>query len=98
LEQFNKQHKALQFTIAEENDKQISHLDLNIKNKQGSVEIDIYRQPTATAITFNNTSCHPGEHKMAIFKNWINRLQKLPLNKENRNKELNTIINIVENN
>jgi hypothetical protein len=36
LEQFNKQHKALQFTITEENNKQISYLDLNIKNKQGT--------------------------------------------------------------
>jgi hypothetical protein len=34
---------------------------------------------------------------MAIFKNWINRLQILPLNKGNKNKELNTIINTAEN-
>jgi hypothetical protein len=33
---------------------------------------------------------------MAILKNWINGL--LPLNRENKNKELNTIINIAENN
>jgi hypothetical protein len=66
-------------------------LTLNISNKQGTVEIHIYRKPTATDITLNNTSCHPGEHKMAIFKNWINRLQKLPINIENKNKHLNTI-------
>jgi hypothetical protein len=33
---------------------------------------------------------------MAILKNLINKL--LPINRENNNKELNTIINIAENN
>jgi hypothetical protein len=41
---------------------------------------------------------HPGEHKMATFKNWIYRLHKLPLNEAIKNKELNTVINIAENN
>jgi hypothetical protein len=36
-EQFNKQHKALKFTITEENNKQIAFLDLNIYNKQGRI-------------------------------------------------------------
>jgi hypothetical protein len=49
--------------------KQISYLDLNIENIQGTVETDIYRKPIAADITLNNTLCHPGEHKMAIFKN-----------------------------
>jgi hypothetical protein len=40
-EQFNKQHKAMKFTIADENSKQIAFLDLNIHNKQGSIEIYI---------------------------------------------------------
>jgi hypothetical protein len=74
LEQFNKQHKALQFAIAEENNKQIPYLDLNIKKKQETVEIDIYRKPAATYTTIHNTLCHPGEHKMAILKNSINIL------------------------
>jgi hypothetical protein len=34
---------------------------------------------------------------MAILKNWIRRLQKLPLNTEHKNKELNTIRNVSEN-
>jgi hypothetical protein len=35
----------------EENIKQISYLDLNIKNEHGTVEIDIYKKPIATDIT-----------------------------------------------
>jgi hypothetical protein len=40
LELFNKQHRALQFTITEK--KYISYLDLNILNRQGT----ICRNPT----------------------------------------------------
>jgi hypothetical protein len=98
LELFNKQHKAIQFTITEENNNKISYLDLNISNTEGTTETDIYRKPTATDITINNTSCHPGEHKMAIFKNWLHRLHKLPLSNPNKTKEFSTILNIAENN
>jgi hypothetical protein len=94
----NKQHKAIQFTIREENNKNISYLDLNISNPLGTIEIYIFRKPTATDITISNTSCHPGEHKMAIFKNCLHRLHKLPLNNANKTKEFNTILNIAENN
>jgi hypothetical protein len=98
LELFNKQHKAIQFTITEEINKRISYLDLNISNTQGTIEIDISKKPTATDITISNTSCHPGEHKIAIFKNWLHRRHKLPLSNANKTKEFNTILNIAENN
>jgi hypothetical protein len=61
LEHFNKQHKALQFTLTEENKRQISYLDLNITIKLGTVGIYIYRKPTTTDVTISNTSCLPGE-------------------------------------
>jgi hypothetical protein len=35
---------------------------------------------------------------MVTYKNWLHRLNKLPLNETNKTKELNTIINIAENN
>jgi hypothetical protein len=97
-ELFNKQHKAIQFIITEENNNKISYLDLNISNTQGTIEINIFGKPTATDITISNTSCHPGEHKMAMFKNWLHRLHKLPLSNANKTKEFNTILNIAENN
>jgi hypothetical protein len=58
--QLNKQNKALHFTITEEKNKQISYLDVNTLNRQGTIELDISRKPTITNITINNTSCHPG--------------------------------------
>jgi hypothetical protein len=60
LEQFNAQHKELQFTINEETNNQIEYLDLKLTNKQGQVEIGVYRKPTMTDVTINNNSCHRG--------------------------------------
>jgi hypothetical protein len=60
--------------------------------------MEIHRKPTATDSTINNNSCHPKEQKLAAYKNWIHRLHTLPLNANNKNKEVNTIINIGLNN
>jgi hypothetical protein len=62
------------------------------------IEIDIFRKATTTDITISNASCHPGEHKMGTFKNWLHRMHNLPLNSANKTKEFSTIISIAENN
>jgi hypothetical protein len=56
----------------------------------GTIEMEVYRKPTAVDVTINNTSCHSKEHKLAAYNNWIHRLLKLPLNESNKRKELNT--------
>jgi hypothetical protein len=58
--------------------------------------MEVYRKPTATDVAINNTPCHPKEHKLAAYRNWIHRLLKPPHNESNKKKkkELNTIINI----
>jgi hypothetical protein len=76
-EQFNAQHEDLQFTINEEVHNQKAYLDLNLTNKQGQLEMEIYRKPTTTDITINS-SCHPKEQKLAAYKNWTQRLLILP--------------------
>jgi hypothetical protein len=100
FEQFNAQHKNLQFTINEEINNQIAHLDVNLINKRGQLgmKILVYRKPTATDITINSNSCNPKEHKLGPYKNGIQRLFALPLNENNKKKELNTIINVALNN
>jgi hypothetical protein len=50
LEQFNIQHKDLKFTINEEMDNQITCLDLNLTNKWGQIEMEVYRKPTTTDV------------------------------------------------
>jgi hypothetical protein len=48
-------------------------------------------------ITINDTSCPPGEHELATFRNGIYRLHILPLSKENETEKFSTIVNIAEN-
>jgi hypothetical protein len=98
LEQFNIQHKDLKFTINEEMDNQITYLDLNLTNKRGQIEMEVYRKPTTMDLMINNSSCHPKEYKLATFKNWIHRILMVPLNENNKKKESNTIINTALNN
>jgi hypothetical protein len=97
LQQFNAQHRDLQFTLNEEVNNQIEYLDLKLTNKEGKLEIGMYRKPTTTDVTINNNSCHPREHKMAAYKSWLRRLCKLPLDEKNR-RELDIIINIATSN
>jgi hypothetical protein len=97
LENFNIQHKDLNFTTNTEINNQINYLDLNLTNKQGQINMEIFRKPT-TDVMIANSSCHPHEHKLAAIKNWIHRLNTLPLNENSKRKELNTIINIALNN
>jgi hypothetical protein len=89
--------KDLQFTINEELNNQINYLDLNLINRQGQIEMEVYRKPTATNIMINKNSCHPKERKLAAYRSWIYRLWALPLS-EVKNSELNTILNIALNN
>jgi hypothetical protein len=68
LVHFNTQHKDLKYTINVETDNQITYIDFNLSNKRGKIEMEVYRKPTTTDVTINNTSCHPKEHKLATFK------------------------------
>ncbi|PNF38136.1 hypothetical protein B7P43_G14608 [Cryptotermes secundus] len=87
LEHFSGQHRNLQFTINEEVNNQIAYLDLNLFNKNGQIEMEIYRKSTTTDITINNKSCHPREQKLATYKNWIHRRLTLPLEEDAKNKD-----------
>ncbi|XP_023722175.1 uncharacterized protein LOC111872459 [Cryptotermes secundus] len=98
LDQFNKQNKNLQFTLNEEENNQITYLDLRLTNNHGQVRMEIYRKPTSTDTTIGNNSCHPKEQKLAAYKNWLHRLSVLPLDNAAKSQELNTIINIAKNN
>ena len=51
------------------------------------MSIDIYRKPTETDTTINYHSNHPPEQKMSAYRYHINRLNKLPINTEERKKE-----------
>jgi hypothetical protein len=99
LNNINNIHKHLQFTIEEEQNKQINFLDLTIsKNRNNKIEFNIYRKPTDTNNIIHNNSNHPQQHKKAYFTFAFNRLINTPLNKINYRNEFNNIIKIGINN
>jgi hypothetical protein len=57
----------LKLTVTQENNDQISFLDLLITRQNHKLEIDIYRKSAATDTTINYTSNHPIEHKLAAY-------------------------------
>ena len=73
-------------------------MDLLITKQHTTLDINIYRKPTATDTTINYQSNHPLEHKMAAYRFLINRMNSLPLSNNNKKKEWNIIKTIAENN
>ena len=94
----NNIHNNLQVNPTPENACQINFLDLTITRKTTNLEIDIFRKPTTTNTTINYLSNHPLEHKLAAYRHYIERMFKLPLNKENRFNEWITILEIARSN
>jgi hypothetical protein len=91
-------HPDLKFTATDEIDNTINFLDLSITRKQHELDINIYRKPTTTDTTIHYKSNHPIQHKLAAYRFMLNRLHNLPLSKEHEQQELNTIIQIAQQN
>jgi len=77
-------HNNFQINPNPENAGQINFLDLAITRKTTNLEIDIFRKPMTTNTTINYLSNHPLEHKLAAYRYYIDRMFKLPLNKQNQ--------------
>mgnify|MGYP000751796836 CR=1 FL=1 len=54
----------------------------------------IYRKETTSKLSIHYESCHPIQHKLANFRFLLNRLNKIPLLKNDYKKEFNNIISI----
>jgi len=91
-------HKNRRLTIRQEDNNQISFLDLLITRQTHKLDIDIYRKSTTTDTTISYMSNHPIEHKLAAYRSYINRMNNLPLSKENQKNEWQTILAIAHNN
>jgi len=98
LEDFNNLAPKLKFTLDEEQNNQISFLDITIKKDQKGLLFEVYRKPSTTDIIIPNDSCHPIEHKTAAIRYYRIRLDTYRLTPENRKKEKETIRQILANN
>jgi hypothetical protein len=94
LEEMNKMHKSIEFTIEKEKEGKIPFLDLMISREKGIFEFEVYRKPTDKPICIRADSYSPPEHKQATFESLFHRAYNLPLTKEGFKKEINYIYNL----
>ena len=85
-------------TTTPENNNRLNFLDLTIIRNTPHLEIDVFCKPTTTDTTINYLSNHPQEHKLAAYRFLINRMHNLPLYKNRRKHEWQTILQIAKNN
>ena len=99
-EHFNNLHPKLKFTLEKENKNSLNFLDLTIKRIKYHNNIifnfNIYRKPTTSELSINFNSFHPNNHKWANFHYLLNRLNNIPLSKNNYNREFRVILYIAK--
>jgi len=88
----------LELNPTPENNNRVNFLDLTIIRNTPHLEIDVFCKPTTTDTTINYLSNHPQEHKLAAYRFLINRMHNLPLYKNRRKHEWQTILQIAKNN
>ena len=98
LNELNNLIVKINFTLEEEENNKINFLDITINKDQEDLRFEIYRKPTATDTIIPNDSCHPGEHKAAAIRYFHNRLRTYGLTPRSRQKEENTVRQILNNN
>jgi hypothetical protein len=84
---FNNINNNIQFTIEKENNKKINFLDITVHRLHSKLEYNIYLKPTSNSTIIHN-AFHPVEHKTMAFDFIFNRLNAYPLNKTNKNLEI----------
>jgi hypothetical protein len=98
LNAFNNIHNNIQFTLEKENDNKLNFLDITVHRLHSKLEYKIFCKPNSTSTIIHSTSCHPVEHKTMDFDFLFNRLNTYPLNKTNKNLEVQIINQIAQEN
>lgn len=88
----NEQFPEIKFTVETEIDGKLPFLDLLVKNENGKVKFEIYHKPTSTQQYIPNDSHHCTSHKLAAFNSMIDRMLKIPMDREDYEKELKYVL------
>jgi hypothetical protein len=91
LQKINSQYETIKFTCEEEVNGTLPFLDLTITRTANKLKYNIFRKPTHTDMYIPQDSSHHISQKLAPFHSMINRLLKVPLSKNDFNKELTHI-------
>ena len=84
--------------MEDEKESKINFIDITISQEENNISFNIYRKPTTTDTIIPNDSCNPQEHKLAAIRYLTNRMETYNLNVNNKEKEANTIKQILYNN
>ena len=100
LDKFNTIHNSIKFTIEKDNQISINYLDITIEkikfHNNYTFSYNIYRKPTTSKLSIDYNSYHPDEHKLANYRFLLNRLNNIPLSKNNYKKEFSNILSIAQ--
>jgi len=94
----NSINSNLELNPTPENNNRVNFLDLTTIRNTPQLEIDVFRKSTTTDTTINYLSNHPQAYKLAAYRFLINRVHNLPLKKNRREHEWQTILQIAKNN
>ena len=98
LDQFNNITPGLNLKLEHEQNNKINVLDLTISRDMKKISVNIYRKPATTEVITPRDSCYPIEQKLAAIRYFTNRIHTYSLDPENKQKEINTVKQIVYNN
>jgi hypothetical protein len=74
------------------------YLDLKVTNMQCTQIFDVFQKATVMNIIINNNSHHPEQHKLATVRSMLHRMNHLSLSCKDKQREMDTILTVVENN
>jgi hypothetical protein len=84
--------------LEHKHDNKINFLDLTISRHINKFSINKYRKPTTTDVIIPRDSCHPIEQKLAAIRYFTNRIHTYNLDPANKQKDINTVKQIIHNN
>ena len=98
LEDINKLHPSLKFTIERESDGQIPFLDMKITNTQGKLSSTWYNKPTDTGLIMNFHAVAPKRYKRSVVSGFVHRIHRSCSNWTNFHTSLEKAKKVLENN
>ncbi len=96
LEEINKIHPSIQFTIEKEKNDTLNYLEVSCRADldSQSYSTSVYRKPTHTNLYIRWDSAHPASQKLGIFKTLLCRAKKICSELDVYNMEKENLVSI----
>jgi hypothetical protein len=87
----NKIHKSMKYTLEKEENQTLNYLDLKPQRQKEKITVGVYHKPTQTDITIRNTSNRPTKHKQTAYNDMVHRINTLPITPSVKINRMKTI-------